>query len=77
MEFVQHFPNLAKLVAVSSVAGTSELVCLTPPLHIIAHTAAIHTTVLVWPQPCGPDKVHVVAVQWYVYYIYAAVIGML
>ncbi len=36
MEVVQHLPNLAKLVAVSSPAGSFELVCPTLPLYTVA-----------------------------------------
>ena len=67
MEFVQHWPNLAKLVAVSSVAGSPELVCPTPPLYTVA-TLQPHThAVLVCYEACGADIIYVNAVQWYVY----------
>ena len=36
MEFVQHLPNHVKLVAVSSVARSPELVCPAPPLYTLA-----------------------------------------
>jgi hypothetical protein len=42
MEFVQHLPNFAQLVAVSSVAGSSELQCPTLPLYTLA-TLQQHT----------------------------------
>ena len=55
MECVQHLPNLAKVV--SSVAGSPELVCPTPPMYTLA------TAVLVCSEACGADKVYVNAVE--------------
>ncbi len=60
MEFVQHLPNFAQLVAVSSVAASSELQCPTLPLYVyISNTAAAHTAVLVCCEACGADKLYV------------------
>ena len=66
MEFVQHLPNLAKLVAVSSVARSPELAYPTLPLYT-ASTLQLHTNaMLVCSKACGADIVYVNDVQWYV-----------
>ena len=56
--------TLPKLVAVSPVAGSPELVCSTPPLYTVA-TLQLHThAVLVCSNACSADKTYVNAVQW-------------
>ena len=67
MEFVQHLLNLAKLVAVSSVAGSPELVYIKPPLYTISALQPRTHAVLVCSEACGADKVYANDVQWYVY----------
>ena len=61
MEFVQHLRNLAKLVAVSYVAGNLEL-CVPYRLcrqHCAnnCNTTAAHAAVLVCSEACGTDMV--------------------
>ena len=63
MEFLQHLPNVAKLVAVSSVAGSPELVYPTPPLYIVSTLQPYTHAVLVCSEACGADKVYVDDVQ--------------
>ena len=66
---------MAKLVAVSSLGGSPELVCPTQPLYTVAALQP-HTEVLVGSEACTDVKFHVNTLQWDVYWICAAVIGM-
>ena len=61
------------LVAVSFLAVSLELVCPTLPLYIVASS----TAVLVCSEACIAVKVYVNAVHCDIYWICAAVIGMI